>query len=241
MVGRKNKMVIVTLNSDYGGGKRKEVQILGCECGGKYKPYKGKLTRKTFNSLKCECPFRLRGRPNKSEGCWKLRVVCGFHNHELSDSFVGHAYVGRLNCGEKKILKEMVDNKVKPGLVLRSLQGKNPSSTTPIDQVYSATKRYKKTKRGPVTEMQYLMQMLERDKYVYWYTKDDETLVIENIFWAHPRSIEMFNIFPTVVLIEDIQVIHEPHMVYLLKRGWIKRRIHGYGLHITKLPEYSMR
>ena len=70
-------MIIVTLKSDYGGGKRKEVIILGCERGGKCKPYKRKLTNKTFNSRKCECPFKLKGRPNKSEGCWKLRVVCG--------------------------------------------------------------------------------------------------------------------------------------------------------------------
>ena len=78
MVGRENNIVVVTLKYDYGGGKRKEVVILGCEHGGKYKPYKGKLTNKSSKTQKCECPFKLRGRPSKSEGCWKVKVVCGF-------------------------------------------------------------------------------------------------------------------------------------------------------------------
>src|ERR1044072_8490911 len=103
------------------------------------------------------------------------------HNHELPHTLIGHAYLGRLNCAEKQILKEMVDNRVKPGLMLTSLQDKNPNNVTTIDQIYTATKRYKKTKRGTLTEMQYLMQMLERDNYVYWHTKDDETLVYTNL------------------------------------------------------------
>ena len=150
-----------------------------------------------------ECPFKLKGRPSKREGCWKLKVMCGFHNHEPNPSLRGHAYLGRLTCAEMEILKEMVDNNVKPGLVLTSLKVKNPSSLTTIHQIYSASKRYKKTKRGSATEMQYLMQMLEGDKYVYWHTKDDETLVVKNIFWAHPRAIELFNLFPTIVLIDS--------------------------------------
>src|ERR1044072_5456994 len=114
MIGRENNMVVVTLKSDYGGDKRKEIVILGCERGGKYKPYKGKLTNKSTITRKCECPFKLKGRPSKSEGCWKLKVMCGFHNHELPKLLTGHAYPERLTCVEKHILKEMVDVRVKP-------------------------------------------------------------------------------------------------------------------------------
>src|ERR1044072_6748584 len=203
MVGRENNMVVVTVKSDYGGGKRKEIVILGCERSGKYKPYKGKLTLGSTRTRKIECPFKLKGRPSKREGCWKLKVMCGFHNHVLPLSLNGHAYPGRLNCVEKHILKEMVDVSVKPQLLLDSLKEKTSNNLTTIHQIYSASKRYKKTKRVPHTEMQYLMQMLERDKYVYWHTKDDETLVMETIFWAHPRAIELFNLFPTVVLIDS--------------------------------------
>src|ERR1044072_2736902 len=203
MVGRENNMVVVILKSDYGGGKRKEIVILGCERSGKYKPYNGKLTLGSTITRKMECPFKLKGRPSKREGCWKLKVMCGFHNHEPNPSLRGHAYLGRLTCAEMEILKEMVDNNVKPGLMLTSLKVKNSSSLTTIHQIYSASKRYKKTKRGSATEMQYLMQMLEGDKYVYWHTKDDETLVVKNIFWAHPRAIELFNLFPTIVLIDS--------------------------------------
>ena len=200
MVGRENNMVVVTLRSEYG---KKKFVILGCERGGKYKPYKGKLTLASTKTRKIQCPFKLKGRPSEREGCWRLKVMHGFHNHEPNPSLEGHAYPGRLTSVEKQILKDMVDVRVKPQDMLHSLKEKNPSNLTTIDQIYSASKRYKRTKRVPHTEIQYLMQLLERDKYVYWHTRDEETLVVENIFWAHPRAIELFNLFPAVVLIDS--------------------------------------
>lgn len=78
----------------------------------KYKSYKDPLTFKyaTIGNRKFECPFRLKGRPNKVAGGWWLKVMCGIHNHEATKTLVGHAYVGQLTIDEKSMVENMAKN-----------------------------------------------------------------------------------------------------------------------------------
>ncbi|XP_052736706.1 uncharacterized protein LOC108336813 [Vigna angularis] len=86
----------------YGG--RKAFVILGCERGGKYRKYKAHAVPSVYGTRKCECPFRLKGKPGSDGDGWVLKVVCGHHNHDLAETLVGHPYAGRLNMSEQSLL-----------------------------------------------------------------------------------------------------------------------------------------
>ena len=81
------------LDTSKGQPRRKTFVVLGNEKGGKYRQYK-----KTYKSLsetrKCECPFRLRGRPLEDYEGWMLKLIYGADNHDLFESLVSHLYVG---------------------------------------------------------------------------------------------------------------------------------------------------
>ena len=60
--------------------------------------FQGITNKKTYKSLsetrKCECPFRLRGRPLEDYEGWMLKLIYGADNHDLFESLVSHLYVG---------------------------------------------------------------------------------------------------------------------------------------------------
>jgi len=90
--------VVVILRSDKANGAqgRKTFVLLGCERSGKYKKYRTDLEVSRTGTKKCDCPFRLRGKPIKGGQGWVLKVIYGLHNHELAEALVDHPYTGRL-------------------------------------------------------------------------------------------------------------------------------------------------
>jgi len=94
--------VVVIFRSDKATGAqgRKTFVLLGCERSGKYRKYRSDLEVTITGTRKCDCPFRLRGKPIKGGEGWVLKVVCGFHNHDLVETLVGHSYAGRLRPDE---------------------------------------------------------------------------------------------------------------------------------------------
>ncbi|KAJ1384468.1 hypothetical protein SESBI_42535 [Sesbania bispinosa] len=131
---RDHDFVVVIMRSDGGGIDRKIKLVLGCERSGKYRPYKSELVRNVTGSTKCECPFRLRGRPLAKGAGWKLNVVCGVHNHEVAENLEGHPYAGRLIVEEKSFLEDMTKNMVKPQSILLTLKDHNLHNVTTIKQ-----------------------------------------------------------------------------------------------------------
>ena len=153
-IGNRIGFVIVIIRSDTNGLGRKMLLTLGCERSRKYRQYKNQLARKVTGTKKCECPFRLRGRPLKNGEGWKLKVLCGFHNHEKAETLVGHPYAGRLSVEEKLLLDDMTKNLVKPRSILLTLKDHNEDNCTTIKQIYNARQMYRVGQRGPRTEMQ---------------------------------------------------------------------------------------
>ena len=62
---------------------------------------------------KCDCPFRLRGKPISNGKGWVLKVICGLHNHDLAETLVGHLYAGRLKPVEHALVIDMTKSLVK--------------------------------------------------------------------------------------------------------------------------------
>ncbi|XP_027913070.1 PKS-NRPS hybrid synthetase CHGG_01239-like isoform X1 [Vigna unguiculata] len=210
-VAKENGFVLIILRSETSTkstrttrrNQRKTFVILGCDRSGKYRgPYKNALSRKVNGTRKCECPFRLRGKALKKAEGWIVKVMCGCHNHELEETLVGHPYAGRLSAEEKSLVDDMTKNMMKPKDILLTLKDYNMDNVTTIKQIYNARQAYRSSQKG--LEMQYLLKLLEREQYVYWYRKVDDSNVIRDMFWTHPDAIKLLGAFNTVLIIDSI-------------------------------------
>ena len=90
--------VVVTIRSDKATDQpgRKTYVLLGCERGGKYRKYKSDVQPSVSGTRKCDCPFKLRGKPISNGDGWMLKVMCEYLNHDMSQTLVGHPFAGRL-------------------------------------------------------------------------------------------------------------------------------------------------
>ncbi|XP_057418148.1 uncharacterized protein LOC130712327 [Lotus japonicus] len=219
-VGKQLGFVIIIRRSDCGskgrGSKGRQFAILVCEMSDKYKTYKSVLVRKGTGTKKCDCPFKLKARYTSKDDLWRLTVVRGNHNHQPAETLVGHAYAGRLTSQEKDMVGKMVDNRVKPGNMLLALKDVNPQNVTTIRQVYNERMTHIRAKSGQLSEMQHLMRLLEEDRYTHWSRTEEGSTVIRSLFWAHPVSIQLFNQFPTVVLLDSTYKTNK-YMIPLLE------------------------
>jgi len=92
---------------------------------------------------------------------------------------------------------------VKPKNILTNLKKKRQESMTNINQVYNERHKFKKAKRGDLTEMQFLTSKLKENKYVYFIREKCESQTIQDIFWTHPTSVKLFNNFPTTLIMDS--------------------------------------
>jgi len=132
--------------------------------------YKVGLEVTVTDTRKCQCPFKLRGKPIGKGQDWVLKVICGTHNHNLYDTLVGYPYADRLNANEHSMLVHMTKSTVKPGNILCTLKENNEDNMTTIKLVYNARYLYKRSVRGPITELQQLIMLLDCDYYLHWST-----------------------------------------------------------------------
>jgi len=152
---------------------------------------------------KCDCSFKLRGKPIKGGEGWVLKVICGLHNHELANTLVGHPYVGRLRPDEHALVVDMTKSRVKPKNILFTLKEKNEDNVTTLKQLYNTKYTYKRSVRGSRTEMQQLMMLLERDNYIHWHRCHESSRVVSDIFRTHPDSLKLLNAFSNVLLMDS--------------------------------------
>lgn len=85
---------------DNGGNGRSVFVTLICEKRGSYTEYKRKSRCEIAGSVKCKCPFRLKGYLLTS-GDWSLKIGDGKHNHDMIDVLKCHKTAGRLNPNER--------------------------------------------------------------------------------------------------------------------------------------------
>ncbi|XP_058760410.1 PKS-NRPS hybrid synthetase cheA-like [Vicia villosa] len=200
-VGIRNKVTVIITRSDTKTSKRgrSDKLVFGCDRRGKYK----KTDSETQSASKrCGCPFKIRSTPSKDGSGWKIDVKCGVHNHGLPDRFEGHAFVSRLNTDDKQHIVDLTKRHVPPRHILLSLQERDPENVTRITQIYKHKSKIQKDIRGPRTEMQQLLKLVEESGYVYWSRKKDESEVVRDIFWAHPESVKLLNMFPIVLIMD---------------------------------------
>ena len=168
-VAYENGFVVVIMRSDTNNGIRGRTSfvLIVCERSGQYRTKKKDLVRTCTDSRKCGCPFKSRVKLVVGGKGWKMNLIFGSHNHELTKSLVGHPYVSLLTKDEKIIVANMTKSMVKPRNILLTLKEHNANSYTIIKQIYNARNVYRSSIRGNNTEIQQLMKLLERDQYIH--------------------------------------------------------------------------
>ncbi|KAI3870221.1 hypothetical protein MKW92_002096 [Papaver armeniacum] len=209
-VGKKNNTVLVISHSKRtlkGKGSR---ITLGCERSGWYTDHKKKSLqpkppeprKRKSRTRKCGCPFQLKCdwvEGNK----WTLRVVCGRHNHELSDTLTGHAYAGRLKEEEKQLVLHLTATGVPPQQVLIALKEKSKENYSTLKTIYNVKSKHRKSQVEGKSAMQQVMELLAQYHYVEKHRSNEETNEVRDIFWVHPESMLLAKCFPSVLMVDS--------------------------------------
>ncbi|XP_050386961.1 protein FAR1-RELATED SEQUENCE 11 isoform X1 [Argentina anserina] len=205
--GKRNGFVIVTVRSDLGGKSLKPRVTLGCERGGKFKVHKeryekGEKQRCGSGSKKCGCPFTLKGEKLTSGDGWMLKVACGVHNHALTESLEGHSYAGRLSEEETSLLIDLSKSLVRPKEILSKLKQRDSLNVTTIRTIYNARQRQRVKEKAGRSQMEQLLFKLNEHNYFQWHRTCPISENVLDLFWAHPVSLELLRVFPTILMLD---------------------------------------
>ncbi|XP_038683661.1 protein FAR1-RELATED SEQUENCE 5-like [Tripterygium wilfordii] len=138
----------------------------------------------------------------KTNDDWMVRVVCRVHNHSAALYMEGHSYVGKLSAAENEILIDMSNNLVKPRNILYTLKNRDPNNVSTIKTIYNARQKFRTAEKAGKSQMQQLMSSLHQYEYVFFTRSNDETNQLEELFFAHPGSLELLRAFPHVLLMD---------------------------------------
>ncbi|KAI3977395.1 hypothetical protein MKX01_000308 [Papaver californicum] len=205
--GREVGTVIVTKKSDFVTGRTPRL-LLGCERAGKYRPRKPGAERKggkrKSTTKLCGCPFLMRGlyqlgTPDK----WKVKVVCGRHNHPLVGHVEGKSGMGRLTVEERKIVEEMSASGLKLKQALTVIKSRNPTNASTIRHVYNARATLRKIETREKSQMHQLINDLQDNAYLEWRRYNEDADAVKDLFWAHPESVQLAKCFPHVFLVDS--------------------------------------
>ncbi|XP_058726885.1 uncharacterized protein LOC131598283 [Vicia villosa] len=184
-IGRTHDVAVVTIRPDYANGMRgrKDKLIMDCDRGGDYKMKNVAAAPSDGNyTIRLNCLFRLRSA--LSGIGWKVVVRCRMHNHRLDKDMLGHDMLGRLKDDERKVVNDMTKYNMTPRYIASALKDKDPKNLTSITQVYKARATYRLCKRGALTEMEMLLSLIHKEKYMCWSRNKEDSDIVADIFWC---------------------------------------------------------
>lgn len=194
-VGRSIGYVIVIRRSN------KSNVLFYCDRSGIYNS-NTKSTKKT-RSIKINCGFEVLGKClSVDDDFWMLMVICDKHNHEPALFMEGHAYARRLSENETELVKDMKSKNVKPRDILSTLKKQNVENVSTVKTIYNACQKFRNMERKGKTQMQLVLTFLEKEGYIFYNRANTSTDKLEELFFAHPRSLDIWRAFPHVLLMD---------------------------------------
>ncbi|KAJ4716771.1 FAR1-related sequence [Melia azedarach] len=204
--GKRNGLVIVIKKSDVGGDGRRPRISFACERSGAYrrKYAEGQTPKrpKTTGTKKCGCPFLLKGHKLDTDDDWMLKVICGVHNHPVTQHVEGHSYAGRLTEQEANILVDLSRSNISPKEILLTLKQRDMHNVSTIKAIYNARHKYKVGEQVGQLHMHQLMDKLMKHTYIEWHRCNEEMDCIKDLFWAHPFAVGLLRSFPRVLIMD---------------------------------------
>ncbi|PPR97767.1 hypothetical protein GOBAR_AA22903 [Gossypium barbadense] len=156
-----------------------------CDCGSEYK---FKESSKKFGTKKTNCKFRLVGSYLKQYDGWTLRMICDQHNHPPAQHMEGHAYARRLKENEKKLLGDLTSKNVTPRDVLSTLKEQDENNISTLKTIYNARKKLHSSQNVDKTPIQFSVNNISNE--------------LENLFFIHPRSLDIWRTFLHVLIVD---------------------------------------
>ncbi|XP_022841839.1 protein FAR-RED ELONGATED HYPOCOTYL 3-like [Olea europaea var. sylvestris] len=206
--GKRHNMIVVIKKSNFGQVGRKPRIDFACERHGSYrcrytnKENEKRKRRRTNGTKKCGCPFALNGRKLINGDYWILKVKCGRHNHDIAQNLEGHSYAGRLTEKETSILVDMSKNHVRLKEILYTLKQNDDTNVSTMRHIYNARQKFRLKEQAGRTQMQQLMNRLVENKYIEWHCISMEMNLVQDLFWAHPYSVDLLQAFPRVIIMD---------------------------------------
>ncbi|KAI3826367.1 hypothetical protein L1987_00414 [Smallanthus sonchifolius] len=195
-IGRENGYVLVTRRSRRKGDDPTEPFIkvwLVCDRHGERA---STATVRRAGSKKIGCPFKLEGEYQENTGDWKLTVKDDSHNHDPSQHLEAHSFARKLSQSEQLLVAKLYSQNMLPRNILATIREQNPESSCIKKDIYNAIQKIKNETRVGETPMQILENLFSSKKYVYYTREDPATNIVEEIFFVHPKSFEMWRAFP---------------------------------------------
>ncbi|KAG5536141.1 hypothetical protein RHGRI_023807 [Rhododendron griersonianum] len=192
--GKQHGFIIVIMGSEKCIKNRTPRMRFSCERSGKYRLYVKKVdgnevaVKKRVRSTgtkKCECPFELKA--VKGNDGWTVSVHNGTHNHPLAVYLEGHSYARRLSAEQTSTVVDLSVALVKPREILTHLKVQDPENVTSIKTVYNVRQKYRVIEKAGKSQMQHLLDRLEKYHYVHW-TCGNETENVTELFWSPTSS-----------------------------------------------------
>ncbi|XP_038680255.1 protein FAR1-RELATED SEQUENCE 4-like [Tripterygium wilfordii] len=200
-IGQNLGFIVIILRSEIGGPGKRHKLLMTCECSGNYRSLKN--STKLTGSKKCNCPFQLKGIKLETDDDWMIRVLSGIHNHSIAVYMEGHSFAGRLSTEENNIMIDMSTNLVKARNILSTLKSKDPENVSTIKTIYNARQKYRVAEKVGKSQMRQLLHKLSEHEYIYFYRANDETNELQDLFFPHPRSLDILPAFPFVLLMDS--------------------------------------
>ena len=172
---------------------------LGCDCGGEPK---STSTFRRSKSKRCGCPFKLVGTYNPSLGYWELEAENNEHNHDPAQHLEGHAFVRRLSEPELLLVEKLYAQNMEPRNIWATIKAQNQDSVCVLKDVHNAIAKMNRGKKAGQTPMQTLEHVLFNKQYVYHTREDPVTNAVEEVFFVHPRSYDLWRAFPHVLMMD---------------------------------------
>ncbi|KAG5536169.1 hypothetical protein RHGRI_023831 [Rhododendron griersonianum] len=199
---KQHGFIIVIMGSEKCIKNRTPRMRFSCERSGKYRPFVKKVDGKevavkkrvrSTGTKKCECPFELKA--VKGNDGWTVSVHNGTHNHPPAVYLEGHSYAGRLSAEQTSTVVDLSVALVKPREILTHLKVQDPENVTCIKTMYNIRNKYRVIEKAGKSQMQHLLDRLEKYQYVHW-TRGNETENVTELFWSPPSAGEMLRAFP---------------------------------------------
>ncbi|KAK8933214.1 hypothetical protein KSP39_PZI015478 [Platanthera zijinensis] len=198
--------VVTIQRADKIDGRPKPRVFMGCDRSGfardnqQRKGYIKKNLRKT-SSKRCECQFLLLGQRNACGDEWKIDVKNGKHNHQFVH-LEAHSYATRLTEEEERIVEEMYGSGVKPRKILTSLKNRSSNNASIMRTIYNQKVKLQKRKLDGGTPIQFLYKCIRDAEYSSYNHVNPSTCSLESLYFAHPTSIRLCNMFPDVFVMD---------------------------------------
>ncbi|KAL7586977.1 hypothetical protein Lser_V15G40093 [Lactuca serriola] len=114
----------------------------------------------------------------------------------------GHAFAMRLTDNEFRLVADLSAKNVKPHDILSTLKEQNPENVSTLQTIYNAKTKIRKNEHEGMTQMQGLLSSLKKGGYIYYYRTNNLSNELEDLFFIHPRSLEIWQAFPQVMLMD---------------------------------------